>query len=221
MGGATNLRFGGEGSYRNAAIDTPFPAGPDAVRLAPLKLEPNRAAGMQRRNDTMSLKSIGHWFVREIREILPPTIFFFIAFGLLLFTEMLVLKQHGIGVWHFGGALVGALIVGKVVLVADHFRFVDRYPDRPLIWNTLWKTLVYFLAGSLLHYLEGLLPLLFDGEGFVAANRKLYAGTGWTHSLLVHMWLAVLLFAYCGARELIRRIGTKEFMRMFFGSRAA
>jgi hypothetical protein len=72
-----------------------------------------------------------------------------------------------------------------------------------------------------LHYLEGLLPLLFDGESFIAANRKLHAGTGWTRSLLVHMWLAVLLFAYCGTRELVRAIGPGRVRLMFFSARGA
>ena len=166
----------------------------------------------------MNLKQVGHWFVREIREILPPTIFFFAAFSLLLLTQTLILKEHGIGVWDWGGALVGALIVGKVVLVVDHFRFVNRYPDRPLVWNTLWKTLIYNVAASAVHYLEKLLPLMFDGDGFAAANRALFGATDWEHVVLVHMWLAVLLLAYCSARELIRHLGAKNVVRMFFGS---
>ena len=96
----------------------------------------------------MSLKHIGSILLREVRDIVPPTLFFFVAFGLLLITQSLVLEEHGIGVWHWGGALIGALIVGKVVLVVDHLRFVDRYPHKPLIWNATWKTLIYAVAAK-------------------------------------------------------------------------
>ena len=169
----------------------------------------------------MNLNHVGNVIVREIRELIPPTVFFFIAIGLLLVTQMLVLEDHGIDAWDWGGAAIGALIIGKIVLIADHFRFIDRYPEHPLIWNALWKTLIYNIAATALRYLEGLVPLLFDGKGFVTANRTLFAETDWTHFVLVHMWLAVLLFVYCCLRELVRQIGPAEVRRMFFGARVA
>ena len=167
----------------------------------------------------MNLKKAGHVIGREIREIIPPTLFFFIAFSLLLLTQTLVLKEHGIDAWDWGGAVIGALIVGKVVLIADHFKFVDRYPKEPLIWNAVWKTLIYLVAATAVRYLEALLPLLFHGQGFGEANRAIEAGFNWNHFLLIHMWLAVLLFAYCCLRELIRHIGTQKVARMFFHAR--
>ncbi|MEX0810445.1 MAG: hypothetical protein WD044_17115 [Dongiaceae bacterium] len=167
----------------------------------------------------MNLKKTVRWLGGEIREILPPTIFFFIAFALLLVTQSLVLKEHGIDVWDWGRAIVGALIVGKVVLIVDKFSFVDRYPDRPLIWNALWKTLIYNIAATAVHYLEKLLPPIFDGKGFSEANRTLFAATDWEHIVLVHMWLAVLVFAYCCLRELVQQIGAAKVRRMFFHAR--
>ena len=114
---------------------------------------------------------------------------------------------------------VGALIVGKVVLIVDKFHFIDRYPDRPLIWNALWKTLIYNIAATAVHYLEKLLPLIFDGKGLAAANRTLFAATDWEHIVLIHMWLAVLLLAYCCARELVRAVGPDKVRHMFFHAR--
>ena len=167
----------------------------------------------------MNLKHVGHVIVREIREIIPPTIFFFVAFGLLMLTQTLVLKEHGIDAWDWGAAAIGALIVGKVVLIADHFAFVDRYPKDPLIWNAVWKTLIYMVAATFVRYLEQLLPLMFGGKDFLAANRTLYAELDWSHFALTHMWLAVLLFVYCCLRELVRHIGAAKVKRMFFHAR--
>jgi hypothetical protein len=193
----------------------PFPSARRPVRL---NLPPEAAPA---EGADMDLKHIGRIVRREIRDIIPPTIFFFVAFGLLLVTQMLVLKDHGIDAWHWGGAVIGALIIAKIVLIADHFRFINRYPGHPLIWNALWKTLIYNIGALALRYLEGLLPILFRGDGFVPANRAFFAETDWTHFLLVHMWLAVLLFVYCCLRELVRQIGPAEVRRMFFGGRAA
>jgi hypothetical protein len=40
-------------------------------------------------------------------------------------------------------ATVGVLIAGKVLLVVDLLPYIDRYRNKPLIYNTLWKTAFY------------------------------------------------------------------------------
>ena len=77
---------------------------------------------------------------RELLEIIPPTIFFFVAFNVITFTKGLMLEQYGIKFSGFVTATVGALIVAKVVLIADRIPFINKYPDKPLIYNVVWKT---------------------------------------------------------------------------------
>ena len=36
------------------------------------------------------------WWVAQIKQVLPPTIFFFVGFNLILWTKQLILKEHGI-----------------------------------------------------------------------------------------------------------------------------
>ena len=69
-----------------------------------------------------------------------------IAFLLILFTKQTVLREYGIYWTGFGVAVVGAMLVGKVVLMVDKLPFVNKFPDWPLIYNTLWESLIYFLA---------------------------------------------------------------------------
>jgi hypothetical protein len=64
----------------------------------------------------------------EFLELVPPTIFFFISFCLLILTQNLISRQYGIPLASFVNAVVGALIVGKVVLIVDHFSFVNKFP---------------------------------------------------------------------------------------------
>ena len=42
----------------------------------------------------------------EALEVIPPTIFFFIAIGLLIQTKRLLLEQYGIGFTDFGAAIL-------------------------------------------------------------------------------------------------------------------
>ena len=151
-------------------------------------------------------------------EILPPAFFFFIAFSLILITKRLILSEYGISWSGFGAALVGALLVGKVVLIVDKLSLVNRFTDRRLICNALWKCLIYVLAANLVQYLEHIVPLLLKHKSFTVAQQLFMAETVWPHFWLIQMWLTVLFFVYCALRELIRAIGRDRVVRMFFSS---
>lgn len=159
---------------------------------------------------------VGAFLKKELRELIPPTIFFLIAFLLLLLTQALVLEQYGIDKLDLVQAVIGALIAGKVLLIVDAFHFVDRFPDRPLIWNTLGKALLYNIAALLFRYLEAAIPLWLD-HGFSAGNATLMAAVHWPHFWLVQLWLAVLFLIYCAAREFFHAIGRERVLALFFG----
>ncbi len=39
---------------------------------------------------------------------------------------------------------------------------MNRFPNKPLIYNVLWKTTVYFVATYFVRYLELFVPLVFE-----------------------------------------------------------
>ena len=73
------------------------------------------------------------WFGVQIKHVLPPTIFFFFGFNLILFTRWMTLQEHGIPFTNFFAASILALVVGKVVLIVDNLRFMHRFDGAPLI----------------------------------------------------------------------------------------
>lgn len=149
-------------------------------------------------------------------EILPPVIFFFIAFSLILITKRMILQEYGISWTGFGAAAVGAILVGKVVLVVDKLPFVNKFPNRPLIYNSCWKSLVYFLVALSVRYLEELFHQLVKDQSFMEANLHLMDEIVWPHFWLIQMWLAVLFFIFCSMRELVRAIGRDKIIHLFF-----
>ena len=163
---------------------------------------------------------MGNIFARLKREflgLLPTVIFFFVVFQLLAFTQVLILKQYDIEVSTFMSATFGALVVGKVVLVADMLPFMNRFPDRPLIYNIAWKTIIYVIAALLVRYFEDLIPLLFEYRNPAVANRQLFNEMVWPHFWLVQLWLMVCFFMYCTGRELGRVLGYEQIRTMIFG----
>jgi hypothetical protein len=165
------------------------------------------------------MKHAWQFLKREFLELLPPTIFFFIAIGLLMLTKRLILKQYGFSnfAFDFASVLIGALIVGKIVLIADLFSFVNRYPGKPLIYNVLWKTAIYLIAATVVRIGEEVIPKLLQHGGLKATIQHLVDGIVWPHFWVIHLWLGILLFGYCALRELIRAVGKYEVLRMFLG----
>jgi hypothetical protein len=153
-------------------------------------------------------------------ELLPPTIFFLIAFSLIEATKQLILREYGITWTGFGAAFFGAVLVGKVVLIVDKLPFVNKFPDRQLIYNASWKCLIYFLVTVLVQWLERIVPLLMKHESFMEATRNCLDAIVWPHFWMIQMWLAVLFFVYCAMRELVRAIGRDKVVQMFFGGHA-
>jgi hypothetical protein len=153
----------------------------------------------------------------EFHEVLPPTIFFLVSFHIVVVDRRLMLRQYGLPLTSVFAATVGALLVAKVVLITDLLPFVNRFPDKPLVYNVAWKTTIYVTAALVVHYLEHLVPIWWRTGEFSTANRVLVSQIVWPHFWAIQLWLLVLLFVYCTLRELVRAIGREKFIEMFFG----
>jgi hypothetical protein len=153
----------------------------------------------------------------EIKALLPPTIFFFIALHLVALLRVLMLKGTGIALNTSTSVTLAALILGKAVLIADALPFINRYPDRPLVYNVAWKSSIYFLIAMLVHYVERLVDFWRAAGGFIEGNHKLFAEIVWPHFWAIQILLLLLILMYCTMRELVRVIGAGKVRAMFFG----
>lgn len=153
----------------------------------------------------------------EFEELLPPTIFFFVVLHLVAILRVLMLEGTGIALGTSASITVAALILAKAVLLADLLPFINRYPDKPLVYNVVWKTAIYVLIAMLLHYLERLFDFWRETGGLIAGNQKLLAQIVWPHFWAIQILLLVLILMYCTIREFIREIGGNKVRQMFFG----
>lgn len=153
----------------------------------------------------------------ELAELVPPTLYFFVILHIVWIVRVLMTKNTGIDVTTTTSIAVAALILGKAVLLANALPFINRYPERPLIWNVCWKTVLYFLAAMLIHYLEHLYDYWKVAPGFAAANEKLLAEIIWPHFWAIQIVLAVLILMYTATSELARVVGPEKLKAMFFG----
>src|SRR5437870_9058161 len=153
----------------------------------------------------------------ELFALLPPTIFFFVALHIVAFVRVLMLKKTGIAPSSSISIAVAALILGKAVLVADMLPMINRFPHKPLIYNVAWKTVIYWLMATLIHYVERLIDFWRQAGSFVAGNQKLLSEIIWPHFWAIQIILFVLISMYCMMHELVRVIGREKVLRIFFG----
>lgn len=153
----------------------------------------------------------------EFKKVLPPTIFFFVILHIVALIRSLMVRETGISLPTSASVLLASLILGKSVLLADMLPFINRFPDKPLVWNVAWKTLMYTLVALVIHYLERLYDYWKEAHTLVAANHTLLTQISWPRFLAVQILLLTLIFNYCVIAELARALGKGRLKAMFFG----
>ena len=153
----------------------------------------------------------------EFFAVLPPTLFFFVALHVIALVRSLMARANGIPISSTVSIAVAALLLGKAVLLADMLPIINRYPERPLIYNVVWKTAVYLLVSAAIHYVERLIDFAREAGGVVAGNEKLLAEMVWPQFWAIQIVLFVLILMYCTTRELVRVMGREKVLRVFFG----
>src|SRR5215831_6308182 len=177
---------------------------------APAELPPT-SAGFVRRAGA---------FLHELREMLPPTIFFFVGFNLILLTTNLLLANYGAQFLNFMLATAAALVVGKAVLVANATRSIRRYDRAPLIRPILFKTLFYWAVVFVARLLEHFIRFwLIEHNPLGSFVPHMVATFDWHRFAAIQIWILVLFLVYVTATELNHLFGEGELWHILFTSR--
>jgi len=161
------------------------------------------------------------WWLAQVKRALPPTIFFFVGFNLILWTKLLILQEHGIEFSALFTATVAALLVGKAVLVTDHLPFMHRFDGAPLIQPILFKTAIYWLCVLVVRLVEVLVHFLAAGGAIADFPDHLAEHLSWPRFLSIQIWLMVLFLVYVTIHELNMLFGYGELYRLFFNWRSS
>ena len=159
------------------------------------------------------MRPIGEIVKDEIRELTPVVIYFFFALNTLALTRTLILRQYGIHATTFLTASIGALLVAKVVLVVGVLPFMEPFPQIPIIYNVLWKTVLYMLGALIFQVLEEAIPLLLKGQSLAPALDQIWM----PHFLVIQLWLIMLFLIFCTFRGLFQVIGREKAREIFLG----
>jgi len=161
------------------------------------------------------------WWLAQVKHALPPTIFFFVGFNLILWTKSLILEEHGIEFSGFVTATLAALLVGKAVLVTDNLPFMHRFDGAPMIQPILFKSAFYWLCVLVVRLAEALVHFLVGGGTIGDFPAQLVERFAWSRFLSIQIWLMVLFLVYVTVHELNGLFGDGELYRLFFRWRSS
>ena len=170
---------------------------------------------------TSYLRRAFDWWLAQVKHALPPTIFFFVGFNLILLTKRLILEEHGIDYTGFFTATLAALIVGKAVLVTDNVPFIRRFDSAPMIRPILFKSTIYWICVLIVRLAERFVHFVAAGGVIADFPSYLVGQFSWPRFLSIQIWLMVLLFVYVTIHELNMLFGDGELYRLFFRWRSS
>src|SRR5215813_7571045 len=165
-------------------------------------------------------RRVAAFLLRELREMLPPTIFFFVGFNLIVLTTNLILADYLAAFGNFIVATAAALVVGKSVLVANAMALLRRYDRAPLIQPILFKTAMYWAVVFVARLLEHFVRFwLIEGNPLGDFLPHMIATFSWHRFAAIQIWILVLFLIYVTASELNHLLGHGELWRLLFTHR--
>jgi hypothetical protein len=161
------------------------------------------------------------WWLAQVKHALPPIIFFFVGFNLILLTKRLILQEQGVEFSGFFTAIVAALLVGKAVLVTDNLPFMRRFDGAPMIQPILFKSAIYWLCVLIVRLAEEVVHFVVAGGAIAAFGDHFVDHFSLARFLSIQIWLMVLFLAYVTIHELNELFGDGELYRLFFRWRSS
>jgi len=156
------------------------------------------------------------WLKREIYRVFPAFLFFWGAFCLINFTQGLLLHSKGIAPYGFWQVFFAAAVVAKVIIVIDHLPFIEPFSKKPLIFNIVWKTVLYTAASYFVRVLFRMIPFVFETGSISEGYHQFIKAIHPTEFNAIQIWYAILFFGFVLSREFIKIIGLKRTYQILF-----
>jgi hypothetical protein len=153
---------------------------------------------------------------KELLEMLPPTFFFLALFTFIAFLRSLISEEHTITVMTYSGAVVGALIMGKSILIADALPIANIFHNSRQIYTIIWRTLLYVFIAFCFQMLEEFIPLARKFGSLATASEHLVEEIDWARFWATHALLLVFLSFYNLISALIELVGADRFREFLF-----
>jgi hypothetical protein len=121
--------------------------------------------------------------------------------------------------FRIGLALVNAVVLGKVILAAEHFRLGDLFKDQRLVYSILFKSAAFAVLLLVFDVLEEVIVGLVHGKSLAQSIPQL-GGGGLEGKLIVCLVAFVTLIPFSAFTEIRRVIGMDNVRAVVLAKRA-
>jgi len=187
-------------------------AGGSALAAAPDAHEKKSDQGQASAATKRNLKDTA---VREFKRFLAMFLYLWVILGLFVLQQSIVLAEHHIDYKSYGFAFLNALVLAKVMLLADNLRLGSQFKDRPLIFPIVIKSLLFATVFVVFHIFEKTIVGLFEGKTFAQSIPALGGGSV-TGALLVGLIISVSLVPFFAFAEIGRVMEKGELAKLIF-----
>ncbi|MFM2198120.1 MAG: hypothetical protein RLZZ505_1552 [Verrucomicrobiota bacterium] len=159
--------------------------------------------------------SIQEKIKHELKSVILVTLFFAAWLGVFMGLKVLILEDYQIRFGSVSAVLVGALILGKVVLILEHVSFGAWLRNQPAMVDVIVRTLLYAFGTLIVILLEKAFESRHEQGGFGLALMGVFQ-----HRDMPHVWAnticitAALLF-YNLLSALNHHLGAGGLARVF------
>jgi hypothetical protein len=151
----------------------------------------------------------------ETGKLALIVLYLWLLFGLFALHEMLIRRRLGLGIEIEGFAIINALVLGKVMLIAEDFHFGAGREGKPLIYPILRQAALFALLFMAFHLLEtAVVGLIRDSAP--ASGATDIGGGELADALTVTAMLFVALVPYFAFRNITRALGWPVMRRLLF-----
>ena len=155
--------------------------------------------------------------VDEVKEIGVVSAYFLCWFLLFLYLKKLILAEYHIEVSVFWTAIVGALVVAKVVVVLENTGLGERLRSGPLILHVAYRSFVYTAVVFVVTAAERLFDLYRSHGSLQAALDAGWDSRDIHHFLAMNISVALAFVVYNTYSEIDRHMGRGELRRFLLG----
>jgi hypothetical protein len=150
----------------------------------------------------------------EFKELVWIFAYLWVLLGLFSVHKSIVLNEPNL-IYHQGLAFINALVLAKVMLIAEMLHVADNLKQKPLIHPIVFKSAVFSAILMSFYIIEETLIGMWHGKAATESIPDIGGGS-LKGILVVGVMMFVVLMPFFAMRELSRDLGDDRLYELFF-----
>ncbi|MGA7275186.1 MAG: hypothetical protein WBX14_10110 [Candidatus Udaeobacter sp.] len=149
--------------------------------------------------------------IAESKQFLWVFVYLWLLLGLFSIHKSIILQEPDL-IYHQGFAIINALVLAKIMLIAEMLHVADNLKRKPLIYPIAFKSAVFSVILITFSILEETLTAMWHGKAVSIAM----GGGSLRGILVVGVIMFVVLMPFFALKEIGRDIGDGKLYELFF-----